>query len=60
MSLNLTNILQNPSQTNQIQAGPNAGRQVGVVLEDSATVTWATDGFGNIQATSAGETLRPV
>lgn len=50
MSLNLTNILQNPSQTNQIQAGPNASRQTGVVLEDSASVTWSTDGFGNIQA----------
>lgn len=54
MSINLTSILQRIQGINVFFAGPNAGRQNGVVLEDSDTVSWSTDGYGNIQATSAG------
>jgi hypothetical protein len=54
MSINLTSILQNITGLNSFFAGPAASRQAGVVLEDSATVTWTTDGQGNVQATAAG------
>lgn len=54
MSISLTRILQQITGLNTFFQGPNAGRSNGVVLEDSATVTWSTDGQGNIQATAAG------
>jgi len=57
MSINLTRILQQITGLNTFFQGSSAGRQVGVVLEDSATVTWTTDGQGNVQAIAAGSTL---
>jgi hypothetical protein len=56
MSINLTSILQNITGLNSFFRGPAASRQAGVVLLDTATVTWATDGQGNVQATSTGST----
>lgn len=54
MSISLTRILQQITGLNTFFQGPNAGRSNGVVLEDSDSVTWTTDGQGNIQATAAG------
>jgi len=60
MSISLTRILQQITGLNTFFQGPNAGRSNGVVLEDSATVTWTTDGQGNIQATAAGGATFPT
>jgi hypothetical protein len=54
MSINLTRLLQQITGLNSFFQGPAASRQAGVVLLDTATVTWATDGQGNVQATSTG------
>lgn len=54
MSISLTRILQQITGLNTFFAGPSASRDNGVVLLDTATVTWGTDGQGNIQATAAG------
>lgn len=50
MSVNLTKVLQNPSITNVQVAGPNPGLQTGVFLEDSESIVWSYDGYGNVQA----------
>jgi hypothetical protein len=54
MSISLTRILQQITGLNTFFAGPSASRDNGVVLLDTATVTWGTDGQGNIQATAGG------
>jgi hypothetical protein len=62
MSIGLTRILQQITGLNTFFAGANAGRMQGVVLEDSASVLWSTDGFGNIQATAtaAGQAVQLI
>lgn len=57
MSISLTRILQQITGLNTFFAGPSASRDNGVVLLDTATVTWGTDGQGNIQATASGSSL---
>jgi hypothetical protein len=57
MSVNLTSILQNIQTKFASWVGLMGSRQVGVILEDTATVTWGYDGYGNITATAAGGTL---
>jgi hypothetical protein len=51
MSINLTRKLQNPSSINTLIAG-TAGRLSGAFLEDTDSVTWDEDEFGNIMATA--------
>jgi hypothetical protein len=60
MSISLTRILQQITGLNTFFAGPSASRDNGVVLLDTATVTWGTDGQGNIQATAAGGATFPT
>lgn len=57
MSVNLTNALQNIQSANINFKGTAASREIGTVLADTATVTWAADGYGNIQATATGVAL---
>ncbi len=58
MSVNLTNLLQKIQGI--LTLPPNAGKEVGVVVQDTATVTWAADGFGNLQATAVGGATLPT
>jgi len=60
MSIGLTSILQRIQGMNTFFRGPNAGRETGVVLEDTDTITWGTDGYGNIQATAVGTLPLPT
>jgi hypothetical protein len=52
MNLNLTTILR---QIQGLFATPVSGsREIGVVIQDTATITWSTDGLGNITANASG------
>jgi hypothetical protein len=54
MSLNLTNFLQGIQGRIINWKGTIASREVGVVLQDTASITWTGDQFGNISATATG------